>query len=128
MKKFKTLFIMILFSWLVLPVFAQEAKWKAMEDFHAVMSITFHPAEEDNLEPVKKNAAEMLSKAKAWQKADVPAGYNATATQPVLKQLVKQCKLINASVKKNNKTDGDLKIMITRAHDIFHEIKEKCRK
>ncbi|MBK7558872.1 MAG: hypothetical protein IPI54_11630 [Chitinophagaceae bacterium] len=92
------------------------------------MSITFHPAEEDNLEPVKKNAAELLSRAKAWQKADAPAGYNGTATQPVLKQLVKQCKLINAAVKKNNKSDAELKIMITRAHDIFHEIKEKCRK
>ncbi|MBK6635655.1 MAG: hypothetical protein IPH68_06510 [Chitinophagaceae bacterium] len=128
MKKLKTLFIMILLTWLALPVFAQEAKWIEMENFHAVMSITFHPAEEDNLEPVKKNAAELLSRAKAWQKADAPAGYNGTATQPVLKQLVKQCKLINAAVKKNNKSDAELKIMITRAHDIFHEIKEKCRK
>ncbi len=128
MKKLKTLFIMILLTWLALPVFAQEAKWIEMENFHAVMSITFHTAEEDNLEPVKKNAAELLSRAKAWQKADAPAGYNGTATQPVLKQLVKQCKLINAAVKKNNKSDAELKIMITRAHDIFHEIKEKCRK
>ena len=119
---------MILLTWLALPVFAQEAKWIEMENFHAVMSITFHPAEEDNLEPVKKNAAELLSRAKAWQKADAPAGYNGTATQPVLKQLVKQCKLIKADVKKNNKSDAELKIMITRAHDIFHEIKEKCRK
>jgi hypothetical protein len=128
MKKFKALFLMIIFSWLVLPVFSQEAKWKEMEDFHAVMSITFHPAEEDNLAPVKKNAAELLTRAKAWQKAEAPAGYNGTVTQPILKQLVRQCKLINAAVKKNNKTDADLKIMITRAHDIFHEIKEKCRK
>ena len=128
MKKVKTLFIMILFSCLALPVFAQEAKWTEMENFHAVMSITFHPAEEDNLEPVKKNAAELLSRAKVWQKADVPAGYSGSATQPVLKQLVKQCKLINAAVKKNNKPDAELKIMITRAHELFHEIKEKCRK
>ena len=119
---------MIAISCMAIPVLAQEAKWKAMENFHAVMSITFHPAEADNLEPVKKNAAELLSRAKAWQKADVPAGYNGSATQPVLKQLVKQCKLINVAVKKNNKTDADLKIMITGVHDIFHEIKEKCRK
>ncbi|MBK8496813.1 MAG: hypothetical protein IPL50_18855 [Chitinophagaceae bacterium] len=128
MKKFKIFFIMILLSWLALPVFAQEAKWTEMENFHAVMSITFHPAEEDDLEPVKKNAAELYSRAKAWQKAEVPAGYNGTATQPVLRQLVKQCRLINAAVKNKNKTDAELKSMITKAHDIFHAIKEKCRK
>jgi len=33
---------------------AQEASWKQMEDFHGVMSKTFHPAEEGNLKPLNK--------------------------------------------------------------------------
>lgn len=97
-----------------------------MDNFHSVMSATFHPAEENKLQPVKDSAAALLAKAKAWQKAAVPAGYNAGVTKPILKKLVNQCTVISQSVKAK-KTDAVLKQQITTAHDIFHEIMEKCR-
>lgn len=109
-----------------ISVYAQKAKWTEMENFHSVMSVTFHPAEDNNLKPVKEKSADLLANAKAWQKAAAPEGYNGNVTKPILKKLVKQCKLIDEAVKAN-KPDEELKTMITRAHDIFHEIKEKCR-
>lgn len=127
MKKINFLFMMIVLSFASLPVFSQQAKWDEMDNFHAVMSASFHPSEENNLQPLKEKAADLLGKAKAWQKATVPEGYNGAVTKPILKELVKQCKLIKAAVD-DNKTDAELKIMITKAHDIFHELKEKCMK
>jgi hypothetical protein len=122
----KKLFLLATCILSVLLATAQKTIWKEMEDFHSVMSATFHPAEENKLQPVKDSATELLTKAKAWQKAAVPAGYKAGVTKPILKKLVQQCAVIRQSVKAK-KTDAVLKQQITTAHDIFHEIMEKCR-
>lgn len=126
MKKVKAFFIMIAISLATLSVYSQEAKWQQMEDFHAVMSVTFHPADDGNLEPLKEKSGNLLANAKAWQKAAVPQGFNAVVTKPILKRLVKQCNSINKAVAAG-KSDAELKKMIIEAHEIFHEIKEKCR-
>lgn len=126
MKKVQILIMMLILSSLTLAVYSQEAKWQQMEDFHAVMSVTFHSANDDNLKPLKEKSADLLSAAKAWQKGAVPQGFNASVTSPVLKQLVKQCNSINKAVAAG-KSDAGLKKMIMDAHEIFHEIKEKCR-
>jgi hypothetical protein len=109
-------------------VSAQEKKdWKEMHNFHAVMSKTFHPAEEGKLQPLKDSATLLLAKAKAWQQSTVPQGYNAKVTAPILKQLVTKCTELQKAVaaKKDDKT---LTKLITEAHEIFHEIMEKCQK
>ena len=125
MKKVKALFIMIVLFLTTSSVYSQEAKWQQMEDFHAVMSVTFHPAEDDNLQPLKEKSGDLLKTATAWQKGPVPQGYNAAITKPILKRLVKQCNIINKAVTAG-KSDAELKKLITEGHDIFHEIKEKC--
>lgn len=105
---------------------AQKAEWKEMKDFHTVMSAAFHPAEENNLQPLKEKAADLVAKAKTWQQSAVPAGFNALVTKPILKKLLRQCTLIKKSVN-NKKSDTVLKEQITAAHETFHEIMEKCR-
>lgn len=106
--------------------YAQKAEWKAMQDFHAVMSPTFHPAEENNLTPTRENAQKLLLVAKKWQKSAVPVGFNATLAKPILKKLVKDCSILVQAVKAK-KSDAELKKLITNAHDTFHEFAEKCR-
>lgn len=123
MKPFLFLFIMTIAS---LVSFSQTVTWKEMHDFHAVMSKTFHPAEENNLQPTKDSAAVLLAKAKAWQSSAVPKGYNAAVAAPILKQLVAECDAINKAVAAK-KTDTELKQLITKAHETFHELTEKCR-
>lgn len=112
---------------LMATAYSQKNKWKEMEDFHTVMSVTFHPSEEDNLKPLKDSAAVLHHKAKQWKKSDVPNGYDAELTKPVLKRLVAECAAIETAVK-IKKPDSELKEMIAKAHDTFHEIMEKCRK
>jgi hypothetical protein len=125
MKKTRIVMMLMLFTFINKFAFSQQATWKEMEDFHAVMSVTFHPAEDNNLQPVKEKAGDLLRKAMDWQQAAVPQGYHGEATKPILKKLVKQCKALKAAVEKK-KPDAELKKMITEAHEVFHEIKEKC--
>lgn len=105
---------------------AKKAPWKEMHDFHDVMSITFHSAEDKNFAPLKEKSALLVERAEAWKKSVVPAGYKPKVTSQVLKRLVKQCKAVDKLVEKG-KSDEALFAGITKAHDIFHEIMEKCR-
>lgn len=105
---------------------AKRANWKEMHDYHEVMSVTFHSAEDGNLAPLREKSGLLLERAEAWKKSAVPAGYKPEVTKEVLKRLVKQCKVVNKAVKKN-KSDAELTTMITKVHDVFHEIMEKCR-
>jgi hypothetical protein len=122
----KSLFILIALITATSISYSQTPDWKEMKDFHAIMSKTFHPAEENNLQPTKDNAAELLTIAKAWQNSTVPAGYNTTIAKPILKQLVKDCKEVKKAVAAS-KTDIELKLLITKAHETFHELTEKCK-
>jgi hypothetical protein len=105
----------------------QKASWKEMEEFHQVMSATFHPSEEGKLDPIKTRSGEMVNKAVSWQKSDAPKGYNKNAVKASLKKLVSASKELHQLVK-NNATDEVLKEKLSSLHDIFHEITEKCEK
>lgn len=123
----KKISVVVCLLFCTLLVQAQKNEWREMHNFHAVMSKTFHPAEEGKLQPLKDSATELFAKAKEWQQSTVPQGYNAKVTAPILKQLVTKCTELQKAVaaKKDNKT---LTKLITEAHEIFHEIMEKCRK
>ena len=130
MKLF-TFFLTLAFAAILTPQTAsaqaaKKAPWKEMHDFHEVMSVSFHSAEEGNLAPLREKSALLVERAEAWKKAAGPAGYIPETTSVVLKRLVKQCKKVNKAVKKG-KSDVELTAEITAAHDVFHEIMEKCR-
>lgn len=117
---------MFIFTLLSLTMYAQQQKsWKELDDFHEVMSVTFHSSEDDNLNPVREKATELLSQAKAWQKSKVPKGYNSSKIEDFLNRLVGQCEVLQDAVMKK-KSDAELKLLIAEAHEIFHEIVKKC--
>ncbi len=118
------LFVVVLISFQT--AFAGNGEWAELKAFHSVMSKTFHPAEEGKLQPVKDSAANLLAKAKLWQASAVPKDYNKDETTKTLALLVAKCEELNAAVIAN-KSDADLKKLITEAHEIFHQIVEKCR-
>ncbi len=121
----KQLFLLAMLSVALLNTSAQKSNWKEMQDFHSVMSITFHSSEDNNLKPTKDSSNTLLKKAIAWQNSKVPAGYKAQVAKPILKKLVSECEEITNAVK-HLKSDAELKILITKLHDTFHEITEKC--
>lgn len=107
--------------------FAQApVEWKEKDDFHKVMSTTFHPMEDGNFNPIKEKIQEMYEKAVAWQKSAIPAGVDKKKAKKVLKKLVKETKALNDKIKAGA-TDEVIKTDLTKLHDIFHELVGLCR-
>ncbi len=104
----------------------EKSDWKEMNNFHTLMSTSFHPSEEGNLKPVKAKSDSLLIAAKMWKSSKVPAGYKPKETSETLSKLIKQLAELNTAVKAG-KDDATLKGMIKDAHEIFHDIVEKCR-
>jgi hypothetical protein len=128
MKRFLSLLMIVAAVTVVKPVHAQQkAKWQELDAFHEVMSKTFHPAEEGKLEPIRSRSAEMLEKATAWKNSTAPEGYDKNAVKKNLKELVKGAKEINKMVQ-DKADDASLKEKLSKLHDTFHEIVEKCEK
>ena len=126
MKKFACLLVAS-FSMIAFAQAQEKSGWKEMNDFHTVMSETFHPAEEGHLDPIKKRSQEMADKAAAWQKSTAPDGYDKNKVEVSLKKLVQGTKELNSLVKAKS-PDKVLTEKLSGLHDIFHEIMEKCRK
>jgi hypothetical protein len=111
----------------VAAVNAQSKKWKEMDEFHTIMSETFHPAEEGKLEPIKSRSPEMVDKAMAWVRSTAPEGYDKKAVNVSLKELLRGAKELNGLVKANA-TDKAITDKLSSLHDTFHTIMEKCEK
>ncbi|HKC35535.1 MAG TPA: hypothetical protein VKB95_05705 [Chitinophagaceae bacterium] len=128
MKRFLSLLVIFAAVAVAKPVHAQQkAKWQELDAFHEVMSKTFHPAEEGKLEPIRSRSAEMLEKAIAWKNSTAPEGYDQKAVKENLKDLVKGAKEINKMVQ-DKADDASLKEKLSKLHDSFHQIVEKCEK
>ena len=126
MKKIACLFVAV-FTLIAFAQAQEKKTWKEMDEFHTVMSATFHPAEEGKLDPIKKRSQEMADKAVAWQKSTAPEGYDKEKVEGSLKKLVKGTKELNKLVK-GKSSDKVLKEKLSGLHEIFHEIMEKCEK
>lgn len=99
-------------------------KWEALKSFHEVMSQTFHPMEDGNLEPIKTRSLEMSEKAAMLTK-DVPAEFNTPGITDATKRLDEGCKNLNTMIT-NNATDDEIKKSLVSMHDVFHEIAGLC--
>ncbi len=107
---------------------AQEKfNWKEMDEFHTVLSATFHPSQGGDLAPLKSRSSELADKAIAWQKSKVPGGLNKKEIKSSLKKLTSASKELHRLVK-NNTSDEMLKQKLSSLHDIFHAIKDKYDK
>lgn len=100
-------------------------KWPAIKAFHEVISATFHPSEEGNLQPVKKRSKELVSRAEDIVKSDIPAEFKTP-------QILKSAKKLEVKTKALHKmivakaTDAAITKSLSEVHDIFHEIQGLC--
>ena len=102
-----------------------EGRWPELDDYHAVMAKTFHPAEEGNLKPLYANAEELATKARILKKSVVPAKYQKPGVKESVEALEKESVALAKMVKKK-KSEDELKKAIFALHDRFHEVMEKC--
>lgn len=99
--------------------------WSELKDFHKVMSQTFHPSEEGNLEPIKQRSGEMVEKANLLAKSVIPAEFNKKEVVSAVKRLAKDSKKLDKLVK-NKKSDKEITEALAKLHDVFHEIIGLC--
>lgn len=102
-----------------------KSEWKEKDDFHTVMSETFHPSEEGKLEPIKTRIGEMVEKAIAWQNSTVPDGLDSKSIKKNLKQLVKESKSLQKKIN-SGASDEMITKKLSALHDLFHKIVGMC--
>ncbi|HAK80338.1 MAG TPA: 4-methyl-5(B-hydroxyethyl)-thiazole monophosphate biosynthesis protein [Runella sp.] len=103
----------------------KQESWPELDDYHAVMAQTFHPAEEGNLKPLYANAEQLAAKASILKKSVVPAKYQKLGVKESVEALEKESVALAKMVKKK-KSEDELKKAIFALHDRFHEVMEKC--
>ncbi len=125
----KKCIVAILFFIVATVSFSQEklTGWKELDNFHAIVAPVFHTAEKGNFHAAKDSAALVLQRAKQWQSAAIPAGLDAAIYKPLIDRLVTETSAINDAVKAN-KPDEELKLLLRKAHNTFHEILGKYNK
>jgi hypothetical protein len=101
-------------------------KWPELKQFHAVMSQTFHPSEEGNLEPIKTRSGEMKEKAATLAASTIPAEVNNDKVKSALAKLKENTVVLDKMIA-DKKTDKEITEYLSTVHDTFHEIVGLCR-
>lgn len=128
MKK-NVFFLLISFVLMMSQAKAQSIfeRWAELKDFHGVMSETFHPSEEGNLEPIKTRSGEMVQKASNLAKAAIPNDFAKPAIQSAVKRLQKDSKTLHKLIKSKKASNEQITKSLAALHDVFHEIVGLCR-
>lgn len=100
-------------------------KWPAIKELHEVISQTFHPSEEGNLQPIKARSEELMNKAAAILKSDIPAEFKTPAILASAEKLQLKSKALHKLVQAKA-SDADIKKSLSDLHDVFHEIVGLC--
>ena len=108
-----------------LPKPDKFANWPEIKAFHKVMSQTFHPSEEGNLQPIKERSAEMAEKATALKTALIPTPFNKKEIIAAITTLAKDSKTLDKLVK-SKATDDKITKALNDLHDVFHTIVGLC--
>lgn len=125
----RALLIFITITGLLLNASAQGKfdSWPELKAFHKVMSQTFHPSEKGDLEPIKSRIGEMVDKADALAKSNIPAEFNSkqvvAAVNKLKKDSVELQKIIHSKA-----DDKKIALELNKLHDVFHRIVGLCNK
>lgn len=101
-------------------------KWPQIKAYHEVMSKTFHPSEEGNLDPIKAYAGLLLEKAEALSVENMPTEFRNPKVIESLVVLKKETKAINELVKAKA-SDNEITAALSKLHDTFHKIVGMCQ-
>jgi deoxyadenosine/deoxycytidine kinase len=109
--------------------FAQNKldSWKELKEFHGVMSQTFHPSEEGNLEPIKTRATEMKEKAFILADSKIPAEFDNEKVRTAVLKLKEGADMMERMVAEKI-SDKEINDQLVLLHNTFHEIIERCVK
>jgi len=102
-------------------------KWPELKSFHSIMSQTFHPSEEGNLQPIKERSKEMMEKATQLADSKIPLEYKTDAIVKAVEQLKSDTKKLHKMIG-NKASDKEITAALSALHDVFHQIVGLCKK
>ncbi len=102
-------------------------KWPELKSFHSIMSQTFHPREEGNLQPIKERSKEMMEKATQLADSKIPLEYKTDAIVKAVEQLKSDTKKLHKMIG-NKASDKEIIAALSALHDVFHQIVGLCKK
>jgi hypothetical protein len=100
-------------------------KWPQIKAYQELISKTYHPAEQGNLEPIKNNSSLLLEKAEALTVESIPKEFRNPNVLQTMLYLKTQTKILNDLVQKKA-SDEDISQAIKKLHEIFHKIVGLC--
>jgi hypothetical protein len=125
-KKTKTFVLLILlFVTQTNSVQSTFEKWPAIKNFHEVISQTFRPSEEANLNPIKARSRELAYAAKALSTEAIPAEFKTDKAPASIKKLKRMTARLDKIVKEKG-ADADINKSLIATHDEFHNIVGHC--
>lgn len=101
--------------------------WKELDDFHTVMDKTFHPAEEGNTEPIKKEIKSMVKIAQKLKKSTIPDLFKSDELTASVASLEEGTKALQKTLKNKKTTDEQIVKELTALHDVFHKVLDLAR-
>lgn len=127
MKYIKSLLAIVAF-FTISSVSAQSIteKWKQLNDYHELLSKTFHPAEDGNFDPIKNSSEELVVKAEALDLKTMPQELRTSQLDETITILKKQTKTVNDLVQKKA-PNAEILRAFQNLHDVFHRIVEICQ-
>ena len=102
-------------------------KWPELKAFHSIMSQTFHPSEEGNLQPIKERSKEMMEKAAQLADSKIPLEYKTDAIVKAVEQLKSDTKKLHKMIG-NKASDKEITAALSALHDVVHQIVGLCKK
>lgn len=121
------LFVSMLFAGTMAFSQTKSGGWKELKAYHSIMSSTFHPSEDGNLEPIKTRSGELAEAAKTWKNSTPPAEFDKPAVKETLKHLDEESAALDKMIKEKKATDAEIKTALEKLHDRFHEVVGACK-
>ena len=106
---------------------AQSAseKWPTLNQFHEVLSQTFHPAESGNYAPIKARSEELYFKSVDLLKLNIPEEYRTQTILGLAEKLQLRSRALNKRVSEKA-ADTDIMKSLNDVHNTYHELEGMC--
>ena len=100
-------------------------KWPALNQFHEVLSQTYHPAQEGNLVPIKERSEELYNKSVALLASDIPGDFRTNNMLRLAEKLQLKSRELNKLVLAKA-PDVEITNALEQVHNTFHEMAGMC--
>lgn len=98
--------------------------WNAVkEEYHHFMAFTFHPAEDGDLAPIKKDHDAMAAKAKEFAGLAIPGELAGKGLDERVQRLAKETEALSALIE-SGAGDEEIKTALFGLHDVYHGVEE----